>query len=237
MQRHWCLHGPASASHGIPGLRCWGAGGGLGASLCVRAALGCLLGSGRRGCECGEGADVACHPLSSQPVICSLWPHPSACSGPGSGVGRELGLPRGGWAPQMGPQVPMYAHARASLGPVYTQKETEAWRWGSPAAIAQSTPMAPQALHSAVPGCAGRHALGGRGGGRNIPPVCRPAQAGAGSSWPRPVAPLPGSNPGRGWPCAGTGGALMWLGPGLSSSPVSLPKQEGEAGRPGCRGH
>lgn len=88
----------------------------------------------------------------------------------------------------------MCAHARSSLGPVYAQKETEAWqalRQGSPAAFALSTPTAPQALHSAVPGCAGRHALGGRGRGRNIPPVCRPAQAGAGSSWPLPVAPLP----------------------------------------------
>lgn len=47
----------------------------------------------------------------------------------------------------------------------------------------------PQALHSARPGCARRHALGGPGRGRNIPPLCRPAQAGAGSSWPRPVAP------------------------------------------------
>lgn len=31
-------------------------------------------------------------------------------------------------------------------------------------------PTRPQALHSAMPGCAGRHALGGPGRGRNIPP-------------------------------------------------------------------
>lgn len=86
----------------------------------------------------------------------------------------------------------------------------------------RAAPPGPQALHSARPGCARWHALGGPGRGRNIPPVCRPAQAGAGSSWPRPVAPHPFW---QGRPCAGINEALMWLGPDLSSSLVSLPQQ------------
>lgn len=90
----------------------------------------------------------------------------------------------------MGSQVPMYGHARSSLGCVYTQKETEAWRWGSPAAFAQSTPMAPQALHSAVPGCAGgTRWAGGAEEGTFLPCADRPRRAPA-APGPAPLLPF-----------------------------------------------
>nr|XP_012614793.1 beta-1,3-N-acetylglucosaminyltransferase lunatic fringe isoform X3 [Microcebus murinus] len=79
---------------------------------------------------------------------------------------------------------------------------------GCPAAFAQSIPHLPQALRSAMPGCAGRHALGGPGRGRNIPPHVPTGPGGRQRllSPPRRPSPLPQSYPGRGWPLAGTGG-------------------------------
>lgn len=95
-------------------------------------------------------------------------------------------------------------------------------------------------LHSAMPGCGRRHALGGPAEEGTFLPVCRRAQAGAGSSWLRPGAPLlfrsailPGGDPAPGqveswlWPwarpsvsveefsslgnCTSCSGALLWV--------------------------
>lgn len=83
-------------------------------------------------------------------------------------------------------------------------------------------------LHSAMPGCGSRHALGGPAEEGTFLPVCRRAQAGAGSSWPRPGAPLlfrsailAGGGPAPGqveswlWP---------WAKPSVSGEQFSSPK-------------
>lgn len=170
---------------------------------CESVRAGCLGVSARlwkEGCTCADGADGARHPLRSGPVIRSCG-RTRACvqvwglGGRGAGAAQgRVGTPGG----SPGPRVCMVLHpARACWVLPGTRLYTEgdrgpAWRWG----LLQP---APQAVHSAMPGCARRHALGVPGRGRNIPPVCRPAQAAPAAPGP---APLPASSgePGRGGP-------------------------------------
>lgn len=124
--------------------------------------------------------------------------------------GKELGLPV-----ESGPQVPgcvmcaRPAHAGSNLGPFCSQKETEPWwarRWGGLLRPVLRAPSpGPLALHSATPGCTGRHALGGPGRGRNIPPRVPTGPGGrrqlrAPPRCPPTARPLPRSDPGRGSP-------------------------------------
>lgn len=156
-----------------------------------------------------RGGDGARHLLSSQPVTCSSWLYPSVRAGLGSGWARSWGRPGEGVGTPGGSPGPwLYALCAPGLHRLDGPEDrwcTEGDRGlaGMAAGVsarALSAPTAPQALRSAVPGCVGRHALGGRGRGRNIPPVCRPAQAGADSAGPRPPpssppAILPGEGP------------------------------------------
>lgn len=120
---------------------------------------GCLGVSARlrkEGCLCAEGVDGACHRLRSRPVICSCG-RPGVCVrvwGPG-GRGAEAAQGRVG-APggSPGPWVCMMlqlARAESSLGPVCTQKESEAQRGGDVGA--------PTACAVSAPHCAPGHAL------------------------------------------------------------------------------
>lgn len=110
--------------------------------------------------------------------------------------GKELGLPV-----ESGPQVPgcvmcaRPAHAGPNLGPFCSQKETEPWwarRWGVSCGLCSEHPLP-------GPWLCTQPRLGARGGTRwagraeegTFLPVCRRAQAGAGSSGPLLVAPPP----------------------------------------------
>lgn len=99
--------------------------------------------------------------------------------------------------------------------------------WGACCLCCEQPPTA-LGLHSAMPGCGSRHALGGPAEEGTFLPVCRRAQAGAGSSWPRPGAPLlfrsailAGGGPALGqveswlWP---------WAKPSVSGEQFSSPK-------------
>lgn len=181
---------------------------------CESVRAGCLGVSARlwkEGCMCAEGADGARRPLRSRPVVCScVWVWGPGGQGAGAAQGRA-GTPGGSPGPWVC-MVLQLTRAGSSLGPICTQQETEAQRGGDTGGVPwpapQAHPTAAQAMHSAMPGCARRHALGVPGRGRNIPPVCRvpTGPGGAGSSRPRPVARLAGRS-WQGWPGAGAGGA------------------------------
>lgn len=143
----------------------------------MRAALGCLLGSGRRGCLCGWGVDGACRPLSSKPMTHSLWPHPRAQiwgqAGQAAGATQvRVGPPRGSprslgvyWVPGLHmldpPSDPFIQRRQLRPGGHGGGGLLLALR------LPPTPPPPPSRLRApgfalAVPGCARRHALGGR---------------------------------------------------------------------------
>lgn len=219
----------------------------------MRAALGCLLGSGRRGCLCGWGVDGACRPLSSKPMTHSLWPHPRAQiwgqAGQAAGATQvRVGPPRGSprslgvyWVPGLHmldpPSDPFIQRRQLRPG----------GHGGGGLLLALRLPPTPPPAPIPPPGsrlCARRAwvrpaARAGRAAEEGtFFPVCGRAQAGAGSSWPRPAAPLPQSDPGTGGPVLERWRLHVALGKACLSSPAFLaPAAGGGAGPCGCGGH
>lgn len=162
---------------------------------------------GRPGVSAGEegtvlaagGRGPSTLPPSMPPRPTQLAASPERVPRSGLRLDREPGLPGEGGHPRWVPQLPSThcirpAHAGPSLVPICPQEETGAqrprrWWWGvSPAARAHNT------LRQA--GLCTRHAWvrwaarAGRAAEEGtFLPVCRRAQAGAGSSWPLPVRP------------------------------------------------
>lgn len=163
----------------------------------MRAALGCLL--WKEGVRAWRGCRRSLPPPLALSRPSQLVTSLRVCPGLGSGWARS-------WSCQL--RVGTAGECARSLGSccmpglhtpvpplhpfVHRRKPRPGGHGGggSLAACAPSTLHRAWALHSATPGCAGRHALGGPGRGKGtFLPVCRRAQAGAGSSWPLPVAP------------------------------------------------
>lgn len=234
------LLGLASASHGIPGLGCWGAGGGLGASLCVRAALGCLPGSGRRG-ACVRRVQME----PAAPFALGLWF--AAVCGSGVQVGKGPGPPRGGRARQVGPRVPGCAWCSSShvLGPpwdpsVHSRRPRPSVEatWGGPMACAASAPhrgpghaLSPAwVCQAARAGCAGQR----KEHSSRVPCADRPRR--------RRQLPAPPRCPPRRVILAGVARcwrrwSVMWLWPGPSWSLGSSPGSSTGRWAAQCLGH
>lgn len=212
----------------------------------MRAALGCLLGSGRRGCLCGWGVDGACRPLSSKPMTHSLWPHPRAQiwgqAGQAAGATQvRVGPPRGSprslgvyWVPGLHmldpPSDPFIQRRQLRPGGHGGGGLLLALR------LPPTTPPRPhpasglQALRSPCLGAPGGTRWAG-GRGRNILPRVWTGPGGRWQLLAPPCGPPSAERSWHGWPCTGKVEASCGLGQSLSLEP-SFPRP---SSRRGCR--
>lgn len=159
--------------------------------------LGCLL--GRRGaCVQRPGGGLPSLPqcLLGPP---SWQPHLNVWPGSGLRLDRELGLPGEGGHPRWDPQPPSThgirpAHPVPSLAPICTQEETglaatEVVVGGCLLLPALTAPSAGLGFALGTPGCAGRHALGGRQRKEHSSPCADGPRRAPAAPGPSPSAP------------------------------------------------
>lgn len=163
--------------------------------------LGCLL--GRRGACLQRAGGAHPTPLPQSLLGPPSWrPHLSLWPGFRLRLDQEPGLPGEGGHPRWDPQPPSThrirpAHSGPSLVLVCTQDETRAWwprRCGGCLLLPGLT-AASAGLGSALgtPGCAGRHALGGRQRKEHSSPCADGPRRAPAAPGPSPSGPPPSS--------------------------------------------